>query len=63
MWEGVGKEYHVQAVFEVAGWIVFAYEWRHGAMVLRRVYEDGAGLKFARDGNGVDCCVYVQIEV
>jgi hypothetical protein len=28
----VGKEYHVQAVFEVAGWVVFAYEWRHGAM-------------------------------
>lgn len=33
-----GEEYHVETVFEVAGWVVFAYEWRHDAMGLRRVY-------------------------
>jgi hypothetical protein len=33
--EGYGEEYHVQAVFEVPGWVVFAYEWRHGAVGLK----------------------------
>jgi hypothetical protein len=30
----MGK-YHMQTVFEVPGWVVFAYEWRHGAVGLR----------------------------